>query len=312
MENKDQAIKTLESLAHFDANETAHLLRELENIEAQTYDILYSKTKFRELFPVDNSADPGAETITYRQYDTVGMASVVANYADDLPSVDAFAKEFTARVKSLGVSHQYSVQDLRRAAMAGSRLDERRGAIARESIERKFDQIAALGDSEFGIPGVLNNANIPILTLPTAGAWSTLTVDQVLENLHFMAESPFITSKEVHTADTMALPTAVWSYLARTYVDATNRDTILATFLRTDPDIKTVVPWNRLDTAGVGGATRGFVYQKSPDVLKIRIPQEYEQFPPQSRNLAFVVPGHARMGGAVVYRPLACAFADGI
>jgi hypothetical protein len=51
----------------FDSKFTSALERQLEFIKAQTYDIVYPELKARTLIPVDNSVDPGAETITYRQ-----------------------------------------------------------------------------------------------------------------------------------------------------------------------------------------------------------------------------------------------------
>lgn len=295
-----------------DANETAHLSRALEYVKAQTYDIKFSPLKARQFIPVSNEAGPGADSITYRQWDAAGMAKIIANGADDLPMVDALAREFTVPVRSLGVAHHYTVQDIRRSAMAGSNLDARRAQEARNAVERKMDELAAIGDANFGLSGMTNNANVPLLTLTNAGAWSGLTADQVLANMHYASEQVFITTKEVHAPTTMLLPTAVYSYIARKYVDTTNRDTILATFLRTDPHVKEVMPWNRLDTAGAGGANRGIVYQKDPQVMTLEIPLEYEQLPPQARNLNFVVPGHARIGGVVMYYPLAAAYFDTI
>jgi len=57
-----------------DANESIFFARQLEYIKGRTYDIQYPNLSALALFPVDTSAGAGANTITYRQYDTVGMA----------------------------------------------------------------------------------------------------------------------------------------------------------------------------------------------------------------------------------------------
>ena len=53
------------------------------------------------------------------------------------------------------------------------------------------------------------------------------------------------------------------------------------------------------DAAGTG--PRMLTYQRDPEILELIIPQDFEQFPPQARNLAFVVPCHARIGGVVTH-----------
>ena len=45
---------------------------------------------------MNNSVNPGATTITYRQWDNFGMAQIISNYADDPPLMDALVEEFTS------------------------------------------------------------------------------------------------------------------------------------------------------------------------------------------------------------------------
>ncbi len=40
------------------------------------------------------------------------------------------------------------------------------------------------------------------------------------------------------------------------------------------------------------------------------MPLRFESLPPQPKNLAFKVPGHARAGVVEMHYPLACAYAD--
>jgi hypothetical protein len=52
-------------------------------------------------------------------------------------------------------------------------------------------------------------------------------------------------------------------------------------------------------------------YLRNPEVLELEIPQDFEQFAPERRNLEFIVNCHARCGGVLVYQPLAMAYMDG-
>src|SRR3954470_19644785 len=101
-----------ESEPRLDVGETAILARQLEYVKASTYDVKYPAFMARNFFPVATDTPAGAETISYYQWDQFGMAKVIANFADDLPMVDAFAKTFTSNVKSIGAAYKYSTQDL--------------------------------------------------------------------------------------------------------------------------------------------------------------------------------------------------------
>ena len=51
--------------------------RQLEFIEAQTYDTLYPDLEARDAFGVDTTGGAGIQTLTYRSYNHVGGAQVI-------------------------------------------------------------------------------------------------------------------------------------------------------------------------------------------------------------------------------------------
>ena len=61
-----------------DAKYTAILEKKLEYLKTKIYEVVYPKLKARQLIPVSNEADPGAETITYEQWDDFGMAQIIS------------------------------------------------------------------------------------------------------------------------------------------------------------------------------------------------------------------------------------------
>lgn len=296
----------------FDAGETAMLARSLEYVKSKTYDVKYSALKARSFIPVNTSTPAGADSITYRQWDQFGMAKIIANYADDLPRVDVLAKEFTTPVKSLGASYGYSIQDLRRSALSGMQLDTARASAARRAIESAMDEILAFGLPEAGLPGFLTNPNVPVVSLPT-GAWAggVTTHAQVLADLHYLVKTVVTNTKTIYIPDTMLLDVASFQFLAGTTIGADLNATLLQAFLRTNPHIKNIDMWEKLDTADAARTgPRIVVYLRDPEVVEGEIPQEFEQFPPQPRMLAFDVPCHGRVGGTVIRHPLSMAYAD--
>lgn len=303
---------------HLDADESIFFGRQLEHVKAKSYDVKYAELKARALIPVSSEAGPGAETIKYEQFDQVGMAKIIASYADDIPRADVKGKEFISVVRSLGASYGYNVQEIRAAKMAGKPLEQRRANAAKRAIMQIENSIAFFGSAAHGILGFLNHPNISSITLAADGTGSTTTFAtktpaQILRDLHRVSNFVVENTRAVEQADTMLLPVTQFNLLKSTPWSTTgDGKSILDLFLEQSPYIKQVEWVNELQGAGAGGTNRMMVYKKSPDHLTLEIPQDFEQFEPQSRNLEFVVPCHSRIGGVLIYYPLSVAFADGI
>jgi hypothetical protein len=308
------------NLPKLDAAENIFFARELEQIRSASYDIKYAERKARTLIPVDNSIDPGAEVVTYSQYDRLGVAKIIASYADDLPRADVKGKQFNVTVKGVGSSFGYSVQEIRAARMAGKPLEQRKSNAARQAVEDKIDSIAALGDTQTGLVGLLNIANAQTYTI-TAGAggatrWNfsgtPKTGLEVLKDLNSAAHTIVTTTKEVEKPDTVLMPLAQYAYIASTPLQSGSDTTILQFFLRNSPYIKNVESWEKLAGAGAGATDRMVVYRRDPDALMLVIPQEFEMFPPEQEGLETIVACHARTAGVQCFYPLSILYADGI
>jgi hypothetical protein len=300
----------------FDAGETANFAGALEAVKSKTYDVKYLNLKARDFIPVDGSIPSGADSFSWKSWDWAGMAKILANYADDLPKVDVLAQENTQGIKSLGDSYAYTVQDIRASAMSGMSLDSKRAAAARRAVENLIEQLAAVGNAAAGLPGFLNNTNVPLVTAALGditGGWDTATASEILEDLHFIVNSVVITTKQTHVPDTLLLPISRYQRIATLTMGGGDNRTVLRVFLENNPYIKNVDQWHYLDTADAAGTgPRAIAYHRNPEVVELVIPQEFEQFPPQAKGLAFEVPCHARFGGVTFYYPLGAVYADGI
>lgn len=302
-----------------DANETAFFQRQLEHIKARTYDVKYAELRYAEFIPVSTEAGSGATTILYYTYDQVGVAKIIASYADDLPRADVFGKENRSPIRSLGDSYGYNVQEIRSAAMAGVPLTQRKANAARRAMEQAQNTIAWFGDSASGLLGLLNHPNITRASAPndgTAGArtFASKTPDQIIRDLNNLANTIVSLTKGLEIPDTLLLPIAQYNYIASTPRSSTSDTTILEFFLGANPYIKRVGWLNEAAGAGVtlAGTDVAVAYRRDPDALTLEIPQPFEQFPPQERNLEFVVPCHQRTGGVIVYYPLSISVLEGI
>lgn len=317
----EQDLRAIEATGRLDANESVFFARQLEYIRPKTYDVKRAKLSAMEVMPVDTSIPAGANTITYRQYDSVGSAKIIASYADDLPRSDVLAKEFTSPIKGIGDSYGYSVQEIRHAMMANVPLDAKKQAAARRSHDELINKLAWAGDTITGLPGFLSNANIPGYTVPADGTgssklWTTKTPDLIIRDLNGLANQVFSQSKGVHRPNEIWMPLAQYALIASTPRSSTSDTTILEFFLNANPFIQRVVPILEMASTANGGSAGAtdimVAADNSLDNYQLNIAMMFMQHAPQQRNLEFVVPCESRFAGVTIEYPLAFAKADSI
>ena len=293
------------------SQQTQALTKQLEYVKSKTYDVEYSKLKALTFIPLATDTPEDAETITYRQWDHFGEAKLVANYADDLPLADVNVTEFPSPVFSIGAAYQWSVLDLRRAARGEINLQARKAQSARWMIDRKIDKTLIIGIPAAGVEGFANNSNVPVVAV-TNGNWlGGATSTEILEDLFQLEAAVINQTLDIHEPDTMVLPSDLYGHVKTTPLFPGQSDsTILSFFLANAQSVKNVEKWNEL--GNIGGSKRIVCYERSPEVLEAEVPLMLDELPPQERNLAFVVPMWARVGGTVWYRPLAAVYGEGM
>lgn len=304
-------------LTNLDADESVFFSRELEHVKSQSYDVEYPELKARSLIPVSNEAGPGAESITYEQYDQVGTAKLLASYAEDLPRADVKGKEFTSPVRGLADSYGYSIQEIRAAKLAGKPLAQRRADAAKRAIMELDNRIAFFGDSKSGLKGFFAHANVPAFTITADGTgatttWSTKTALLIHRDLSDFSNSIVEQTNGVEIPDTLLVPLVSYNLIKNKPIGDNADKSVLKYFLENNEYVKSVQWVNELKTAGSGGVKRMMVYKKDPSKVTLEIPQDFEQFEPQLKGLTYEVPCHLRTGGVIFYKPLSASYADGI
>lgn len=300
-----------------DAGETATFTRQLEHVITEVYRVQYPELRAQDFIPLDTSVPSGAQSFVWRIWDWRGMAKILDSYADDLPTVEIMGAERAQVIHSLGVGYSYSIQDQRAAAMAGFPLDTEKGNAAKRAHLNKIEVLAAFGDAAAGLPGMLNNPNVPLLTPPgdIAGDWMDPATSalSIKADLHTIARSIRTTTKTTETPDTLLLPPSIFDKLATTPLSSSIEKPILRAFLDADPYIRNVDQWPYLETADAAGTgPRVVAYRRDKRVISLVIPQQFEQFPPQAQNLGFKIPCHSRYGGVTIRYPLGMVYVDGV
>ena len=227
----------------FDAGETAYITRQLLYIKARTFDVKYTMFRARDFLPVSHEVPSGAEQWSFWSWDLVGMAKIITNYATDFESVDTFKTEVLVNIKSLGAKYTYTIQDMRAAAMTsavgGGQLDYKRAAAARRSIEARIDDIAAVGLTEAGFTGLVNNASVPVQAAPV-GTWSTATAADMIGDLNAAVAKVITQSNGVEIPDTALLPISEFTIFSQTPYSALVPDMAMYLFMKNNPYIKNI------------------------------------------------------------------------
>ena len=300
-----------------DANETLAFARQLEHFYAKVYEIKYPGLAGRELIPINTEVPTGALSHTYRMFDDVGEAAIVDSYANDVPMVDAYGKEYSEKIVPIANGFFISIQDLRSAAMLGIDIDTKKATTAQKIMERKLDKLIALGDTDTSMPGAAKNSNVTVFSTGITGTWASATAAQIVKDLELMSKAVFDQSKGVYgnpdeTPLTIAMGTAQYSILAATRLDSFNQTTILEYAVQKIPFIGEIKHWAQLDLANASNnGPRIMVYPKDPDVIETVIPQDFEMLPLQQKGLGYQVPCHMRWGGTLIRYPIGMVYVDG-
>ena len=299
-----------------DAGDTIFVAKELEAVKAKTYDQKFANLNALKLFDMSSEVDPGADTISYQSLGAVGMAKTIANYATDFARVDVMAEEHIAKVIAGGAAYGYSIQDLRRAAMARKPLSNRKAIAARRKIDEYINNIAFHGDAKHGVVGLLDNPNIGNYTVASDGKsdstkFKDKTAVQILRDMNGIIHSVSKQTNDVENPNTLVLPPDQYNYISSTPYSDVVADSILSVFKRNNPDV-TVLKANELTGAGVGGADMMLAYVKDADHQTLEIPLPFTQHTIQQKGLEFEVPCECRTAGVLIYYPLSMNKASGI
>ncbi|MCC7542363.1 MAG: DUF2184 domain-containing protein [Deltaproteobacteria bacterium] len=300
-----------------DAGDTSTFSRELEHVLRTLYMQEYPELKARQLIPINGEAGPGARTVTHQIWNVQGKARLGNAKGDDIPLVQTTGAEASSPIVGLRLGYAYDTDELREAVMTGRPIDRMRGDACREIMERTADDVAAVGDSEFGLVGLFKNSNVPTVS-PVTGTWTASTTSaQMLGDLTKLLNSIPAATKNIHYPNALILGTDEYNLAAVKEVDTTNRITVLQALkdqwrAATGRDLM-ITSWVAADLADAeNDGPRAVAYVKDPKVLFWHVTLEFVAMPPQLRNFQFVIPCEMRLGGVDFIRPKAAAYMDGL
>lgn len=297
-----------------DARETAFFREQLTQIQAEVYRETYAELKALKILFADTSISDAVDNYEWRKYSEVGSAKIVSNYATDFPRVDIYGSSEGTKIRSLGTSYGYSVQEIRAAARNGIALESERARVARAAIEKKIDDILWFGDATHGLLGFLNFPGMSEYAIPAGAsasrAWTSKTPDEILRDVRYLRYAVRSATGEAESPNTLLLPPLAYEHIAGTRM-STNSDTTILTFLRGNiPEITMI---DTLDSLGnFEGSSRVIMFDRNRSKVRAALPLPFEQFETQVEGMAYVVPCHARCGGIIYPFPMSAVYGTGI
>ena len=295
-----------------DAANTVFFQRELESFIPTMFEVDLAPINGRSLFPIDRSASPTAESITYRQFQKFGQAEFASAKSKDVPLVNADGQEFTSRVAEIRIGAEWDINEIAASNELGRGLDRMLARAAREAMMRLENDVIFNGSADFDLNGVLIDPNVPtIASVGTGPDFDGNTPEENRVNLHTLANTVVTQSNDLYTADTILIGTSAYNLLIQQKTGTDNFGSVLTEFLAQSPYINQVIPVRELD--GAAGARTALAYRRGdPDLVRIAAPLDLQQLAPQVNGFSTYVYWRMRTGGVIIPKPLSLLRMTGV
>lgn len=298
-----------ENETRFDAA-SAVVVRETTHILARRAQ-MYTPSRFRSILRVDNSVPSWAEELELQQVKAYAEPMPVNDSTNQLPKPTFTKDKLTIKVVEYGLAYELNDKALERAQRTGENLPARAAIANQTAAEQHLDRLAAVGDTTFGTLGLMNQSITPV-TLPS-GVWNAAADgEDILADMHFLADSVWDTSKEIFEADTLIIPLARWSIIRskRLTTGSGVAETVLTAFLR-ESNVSKVIPWRRANGVGAGGKDRVCAFNsQAEEVASMIIPEEFHDGTPHRLLRAVEVPQFYSAAGVLSHYKQGIAYGD--
>src|SRR5690606_4934130 len=124
--------------------------------EREVNETVYPDIQYPGLIPVDTSAHPFAQTVTYYSSDKFGKAGWINGNADDIPLAGTELTQHKTSVYTAGIGYGYGWEEINHAIMLGVNLTADDAKAARRAYEEMVDRVSFKGDAEKGFKGLID------------------------------------------------------------------------------------------------------------------------------------------------------------
>ena len=288
------------------------LQRDLEAIDDVLYEPKEEELIVRTFLDVYDNIPEHAETYMYDKYERQGSAKRSATGADDVPYVDNDKERISQKVISIENAFKIEKQELRAARANGRNVDTEKAETARRYTAENENDLVFLGDSELGIPGLVNADGINTYDVPDDSdsdgtEWQYKTGKEMIADIREARAK--VNANDGFMADTLILPSEQYEMLAKPYNDY-NSNTIL-TYLQEQGWFDRILEISYLEDADPDGNNDvGLVLDTSSNNMELGLAIDMDRDEPyRLPNGAYQVRTEERTTGVIIRRPKAvCRF----
>lgn len=284
--------------------------QELHKIKSQAYEKDYPAGSALKVFPVTNELSDTDRTFEYQVFDQVGLAQIIADYTDDLPTVDALMSSEFGKVFRLGNAFLISIDEIKAGAKTGKSLSTRKAATAQLAHDQLVNRLVFKGSIPHKIVSVFNHPNITKIAATTKWLNGDTKHPEAAENdLEHALELLETQTRGQHRANTILIPPTMRKVLSARMPETTMS---YLDYFKSQNDgitIESIAELEDVDGAGTKGV---LVYEKDPMNMSIEIPEAFNMLPAQPKDLHFKVPCTSKCTGLTIYRPLTIVMITGV
>lgn len=286
--------------------------QELHKIRSSAYEKEYPVGSALRVFPVTNELSDTDKTFEYHTFDKVGYAKIIADYTDDLPTVDALMSTEFGKVFRLGNAFLISIDEIKAGQRTGKSLSSRKANAAQSAHDHLVNHLVFKGSKPHKIISVFDHPNITKIVAGTK--WYDDTTKQknaeaAYDDLTNAIEALETQTDGQHRATHILIPPSVRKTLMVRMPETT--ESYLDYFMKQNGGI-TIEAIAELEDID-GNKTKGvLVYEKDPMNMSIEIPEAFNMLPAQPKDLHFKVPCTSKCTGLTIYRPLTLVLITGV
>lgn len=300
----------------YDAEETVFLARELRERLPSVF-AAEPEVNFRMVFPLKTNVPEWANDIDFATISKRGVAKVLGASGNDVPIVNASAKDSSVPYTTVGAGIIYTREELIKAAKTGLSLDSTLLLAARRAIEEKVNQIAWEGDIDAGLVGLLRHPSILASDAANALGGSS-TADQCRAVLNAGVNAIPNNTEQVESADTLILPPDSWQYIHQLQNSAASDRSVAAVWLESNGYATSIMKARELRNAKplAGGAETtsdvAVYLRRQPDILELPYGGIVQDPIYQCGPRSYMVLLTAKVGSVIVRRPQAIHIQRGV
>ena len=294
---------------------TAFFEEELVKIIGEVERVEYGNKIARDVLPFDAKGSRGSQALKQYVLDRVGYMRLKEKVSDkvELTDISKTAVYLPLLISENGF--QYDIDEIAAAMESNTSLDAEKASAVLEAYEEMINRVAFIGQSDLGLTGLANNANVDIDTSMGA-TFAAATSEQRVTFFAGLLGLVYTGSGNTIQPDTLIIPSAEYvqlgekTYSASGVVTDKSELEMLQTRVNGMYGNVTIKSSLELEAQGAAGVQRAVAYQKSPRVLYFEetLPVEYQ--PVQRTNNVFKVPTFSKVGGVFVRRPYGIQYGD--